>query len=224
MKLYTICFFLLLNFSVYAQEKLNQLDEDGRRHGPWKEYFDEDSGQLKFEGEFVHGKRTGLFRFYQEGLKNPAATMFFDPNSDTVEVKYLSQAGKTISEGQMLNQKRTGRWTYYHKNSDKIMMTENYVDGKLHGKQTTYYDTGKIAEEANYQEGLLQGERLLYSEKGVILEQLNYDRGELHGPAKFFNGKGELRSEGSYKRDKHHGTWKYYENGQLKEEKDYSDI
>ncbi|WP_324721363.1 toxin-antitoxin system YwqK family antitoxin [Salinimicrobium sp. HB62] len=202
-----------------AQEELNRLDANGKKHGKWVEYFDKSSLSLKYEGRFHHGRRVGLFKYYQEGLKQPVALMEFDTTSKTANVKYLSQKGKIISQGEMQDQQRTGLWTYFHKNSNKVMMTETYKDGKLHGPKKVFYDNGTLAEEANYLEGNLEGSRKLHSVKGVVLEDLTYRNGELHGPAKFFNGKGELMSEGQYRDNKHHGTWRYYENGKLKEEK-----
>lgn len=216
------CFILFFCISLSgAQEQINQYDKSGKRHGVWKGYYDDDKTQPRYEGTFEHGQEVGLFKFYEEGLKNPVATKIFSPGSDIVEVKYLSQAGKIVSEGIMKDRKRSGTWKYYHNNSDKIMMIENYLNGQLEGEKLTYYENGQVAEKANYEQGQLEGERILYSEKGVILEHLQYENGELHGVAKIYNGKGELVSEGTFKRDKHHGTWKYYENGSLKETKEY---
>ena len=217
-----IIIFLFLFFEGTAQKAPNSLDSQGRRHGLWKTFYDKDSTQIKFEGNFEHGKETGLFKFYDEGLKQPVATILFDPSTDTVEVKYLSQKGNIISEGKMINKQRIGSWKYYHKGSTKLLTEENYDQGKLQGPRVVYYESGEVAEKANYENGELHGERLLFSEKGVVLERLHYENGELHGLAQFYNGKGELLSEGHYKRDKHHGIWKYYENGKLKEEKNYS--
>lgn len=219
----TLLVVLLLSgsFAVKGQEAKNAVDKNGERHGYWKEFFDQNQKEVKYEGEFIHGKETGLFKFYKEGLKQPAAVMEFDPASNIVKAKYLSQNGKTISEGKLINKKRTGFWTYYHENSDKVMMTENYDNRKLEGEKKIYYEDGAVAEEAFYIDGQLHGSRKLYSVKGQVLEDLKYEKGELHGPAKFFNGKGDLMSEGSYKRNKHHGLWRYYENGQLKKEKIY---
>ena len=214
-------FLFFFVFQVLAQEPLNSYDKQGKRHGEWVEYYDKDQSQIKYKGKFQNGKRTGLFKFYKEGLKQPVAEMNFDAESGRVAARYLSQNGKVISEGEMLNQQRTGTWTYYHKDSDAIMMTEQYEQGELNGKKKIYYENGELAEEANYSNGELHGPRKLYSVKGVVLEDLLYKNGELHGPAKFYNGKGELMSEGSYRNNKHHGTWKYYENGRFKEEKDF---
>lgn len=221
-KIFFTCLLILaIHLQINAQDQLNSKDSEGNRHGLWRVYFEKQPQQLKFEGKYEHGKQIGVFKYYQEGLKRPVATMNFDPASDTVQIKYLSQAGKVISEGQMLNQKRIGTWKYYHNNSDKLMMIEHYELGVLDGEKLTYYDSGKLAEEVNYRQGEIHGKKLLFSEKGVILEDLTYENGELHGPAKFYNGKGELLSEGNYKRDKHSGIWRYYENGKLKEEKNY---
>lgn len=206
---------------IFAQEETNNLDNQGKRHGYWKEYYDDSKSEPKFEGQFKNGKRIGTFKFYEEGIKQPVAIMDFNETSNRAKAKFLTQQGKTISEGELMGQQRIGLWTYYHKNSDKIMMTENYVDGKLHGQKNVYYEDGTLAEESNYMNGKLHGNRKLYSETGSVLENLNYNNGELHGPAKFYNGQGEVVSEGKYKNDKHHGTWRYYENGKLKEEKDY---
>ncbi|SOC81354.1 Antitoxin component YwqK of the YwqJK toxin-antitoxin module [Salinimicrobium sediminis] len=218
---FTISFLCSTLASTAQDSSINQYDQNGERHGEWKEYYDESNNLLKFEGEFVHGKEIGLFKFYQEGLKQPAAIMEFDPASDTVRGKYLTQKGKTISEGNLVNQQRTGLWTYYHKDSDEVMMIETYSNGKLSGTKKIFYPGGKLAEEANYVNGELHGPRKLFSVKGVVLEDLLYKNGELHGPAKFYNGKGELMSEGEYRNNKHSGIWKYFENGQLKEEKEF---
>lgn len=212
---------LILSLSSLAQEEINQYDSNGRRHGEWKGYYEDDPSQLKYEGTFEHGREIGLFKFYQPGLKKPAATRVFSPDSDTVEVTFLTQKGKVISKGKMKGRERIGQWTYFHNNSDRLMMTENYKNGILNGEKIIYFDNGQVAEKASYTNGVLHGERILYSEKGVVLEHLNYEEGKLHGPAKFYNGKGELLTEGTYRDDQHHGLWKYYENGELKEEKTF---
>lgn len=214
--------FIFINASTYSQDSINRFDESGKRHGTWIGYFEEDTEQVRFRGTFKHGEETGLFQFYQPGYKKPAATKYFHPDSDTVDVQYLTQRGGIISEGQMREQDRIGEWKYYHRNSEKLMMTETYEAGILDGPKITYFPNGQMTEKAFYKDGNLHGEVLLFSEKGVILKEFHYVHGELHGPTKVYNGKGELIIEGQYKKDKHAGIWKYYENGELTEEKDFS--
>lgn len=222
MRILMVSLLLISGIIAHAQEKINQLDSEGRRHGLWKKYYDEDENQLRYEGTFEHGREKGLFRFYQPGQDHPAATKLFSVENDTVEVKFFTQRKNLISEGKMKDSLRIGLWKYYHQNSDKLMMTENYKNGNLEGEKITYYENGTPAERSFYSNGQLEGEKIMYSVKGVVLEHLTYTNGELHGPAKFYNGKGELVTEGNYKNDRHYGVWKYYENGKLKQEKDFS--
>lgn len=219
-----IIFFLfpILMFGSLTAQEINQFDQNSKRDGIWRKYFEEDTTQIRYEGTFEHGNEIGLFKFYQLGEENPVATKLFSAGSDIAELKYYSQDGDVISEGKMRGETRIGEWKYYHENSDKLMMTENYEDGILSGPQLTYFPNGKLTEKAIFKNGELEGEKFIYAENGVVLKHLNYKNGELHGPAKFYNGKGELLIEGQYKHDKHDGIWKYYEKGSIKEEKNFS--
>ena len=207
----------------WAQE-INQFDADGNRHGIWKKNFD-GTEQLRYEGEFNHGKEIGLFKFYKLIKKKAilSATKRFNEDDASAEVKFLASNGKIISEGKMVGKTYVGKWTYYHKNSDKIMTLETYDEnGVLQGDKLVYYDNGQLAEKATYVDGKMEGVSEVYSLKGVVLKTFIYENGELHGPTKSFNGKGELLSEGQYKRGKKTGVWKFYENNNLVEEKNFT--
>ena len=207
----------------FAQD-INQFDTEGKRHGIWKKNF-EGTEQLRYEGEFDHGKEIGLFKFYILVKKKSvlSATKLFNANDDSAEVKFLSSRGKTISEGKMVGKTYVGKWIYYHNNSDKIMTVETYDDnGVLQGERLVYYDNGQLAEKATYVDGKIEGLSEVYSLKGVVLKSFIYENGELHGPSKSFNGKGEMLSEGQYKRNKKTGIWKFYENNKLVDEKNFT--
>lgn len=207
----------------FAQD-INQFDAEGKRHGIWKKNFD-GTEQLRYEGEFDHGKEIGLFKFYILVKKKSvlSATKLFNANDDSAEVKFLSSRGKTISEGKMVGKTYVGKWIYYHNNSDKIMTVETYDDnGVLQGERLVYYDNGQLAEKATYVDGKIEGLSEVYSLKGVVLKSFIYENGELHGPSKSFNGKGEMLSEGQYKRNKKTGIWKFYENNKLVDEKNFT--
>jgi antitoxin component YwqK of YwqJK toxin-antitoxin module len=205
-------------------QDINQFDAEGKRHGVWKKNF-EGTDQLRYEGEFDHGKEIGLFKFYILVKKKSvlSATKLFNANDDSAEVKFLTSRGKTISEGKMVGKTYVGKWIYYHKNSDKIMTIETYDDnGLLQGDRLVYYDNGQLAEKANYIAGKIEGLLEVYSLKGVVLKSFMYENGELHGPSRSFNGKGEMLSEGQYKRGKKTGIWKFYENNKLIDEKNFT--
>lgn len=215
--------FLLIITLVSAQD-INQLDADGKYHGIWKKNF-EGTNIPRYEGEFLHGKEIGTFKFYKN-IKEKAvltATKVFNKNDSKSYVKFFASTGKVISEGQMDGKKYIGDWKYYQKTNDKLLTLEHYNDlGNLHGERTVYYPNGQLAEKQNYNNGNLDGISTVYSDKNVLLSELVYVNGELHGYSKYYSPKSELVAEGLYKNDKKVGVWKYYEDGKLTEEKDFN--
>ncbi len=205
-------------------QTFNQFNENGKRHGVWRKYF-EGTKVLRYEGAFANGKEIGQFKFYKniKGEAVLSATRQFNDSTDLAEVKFFTSKGKVISEGKMRGKTYVGTWKYYQKDSDKLLTLEHYNnEGQLVGQRFVYYANGQIAEATNYKAGLLQGKAEYYSLKGVLLKTLVYVDNELHGAAKFYNPKGDLLVEGQYKKGKKHGVWKYYENGVLNETKDYT--
>ena len=223
MKLRIAILLFFIGFMSWSQE-INQFDANGERHGIWKKNFD-GTKQVRYQGEFNHGKEVGEFKFYKLIKKKSVltATKKFNISDNSAQVEFLSSRGKVISEGKMRGKLHVGKWIYYHNRTKGIMTLENYnANGLLEGEKLVYYKEGKVAESANYTNGKLQGESKWYSVKGVVLKSFIYDNDELHGVAKYYNGKNELLVEGQYKRGKKSGIWKYYENGELTEEKDFS--
>ena len=205
-------------------QTFNQFNENGKRHGVWRKYF-KNTKVLRYEGAFKDGKEIGLFKFYKnvKGKAVLSATRQFNDSTDLAEVKFFTSKGKLISQGNMHDKTYVGAWKFYQKKSDKLLILEYYNDeGELEGERFVYYNNGQIAEQTNYKNGALNGKAIYYSLKGVVLKTLIYVNGEIHGEAKFYNPKGVLLVEGKYKQGKKHGLWNYYENGKLKETKDYT--
>jgi len=221
---YTI-FFLLVTMLVSSQE-INQLDASGKYHGIWKKNFD-NTNVLRYEGEFLHGKEIGLFKFYKN-IKNKAvltATKEFNETNNKAYVKFLASTGKVISEGQMDGKKYIGEWKYYQKTNNNLLILEYYRDsGVLIGERIVNYPNGQIAEKQFYKNGKLDGISTVYSDKNVVLSEVVYVNGELHGNSRYYTPKGEMVAEGAYKNGKKDGIWKYYEDGKLTEEKDFTYI
>lgn len=214
-------FFFLLMYvaNIGYGQKFNAFDAEGKRHGKWQKKYD-NSDQLRYEGTFEHGREIGEFKFYKPNSgKVPTATKMFSKNSDSVQVKYYTARGKVISEGDMIGKDRVGVWKYYHRGSTKVMMTEEYVLGKLNGEQKTYFENGQLTEKTIYENGERQGKRIVYSEKGIIIKEFTYENDQLHGVTKYYDANGNVQIEGNYKRDRKDGVWNYYENGKLVEQK-----
>jgi len=221
---FLFCIFFGIGLTInplFAQNDINQLDAQGKRHGVWKKVFPK-TDQLRYEGTFEHGKEVGTFKFYCEDCKNqPAVIKEFNTKNDIAEVKYYTIKGKLVSEGKMDGKDRIGEWLYYPEKSNNVMTRESYKNGKLEGKKITYYLNGKITEESNYLNGLLEGESNNYSPDGVLLKKLQYRNNLLVGEAFYYDANGAVTIEGHYKEGKKNGLWKYYKNGKVVLEETY---
>ncbi len=221
MKLITVFSFFIISANVFAQGNINQFDANNERHGVWKKYH-ENSGQLRYEGQFNHGKEVGVFKYYcSECEDQPMVVRTFNDSDNIAQVQYFTKKGKLVSEGKMERKNKIGEWLYFHKNSKNIMTKEFYVDGKLEGLKITYYKNNKVTEETNYKNGLKEGEDNYYSLEGVLLKQLYHVNDQLHGRAYYYDANGALVIDGNYKNGKKHGVWKHYKNGKLVLEETY---
>jgi len=211
----SLLFFLILFVSgtSIAQEKINQLDAQGRRTGVWKKYYD--NKNIRYEGQFDAGKEIGVFNFYSElNPKQPILVKTFSKADDIAQVSYFYDDGKLQSQGSMKGTNRIGKWTYYNTDGKTIVSEENFKNGLLNGIATTYFSEGKKAETATYKNGELHGNLLRYSSEGILLDDLTYENGKLHGPAKYYNVAGKLVRKGDYENDLKVGNWEYFENGE----------
>ncbi|MGB3607724.1 MAG: toxin-antitoxin system YwqK family antitoxin [Psychroserpens sp.] len=225
MRLYIFTIILtVVSFGLSGQNTVNQLDENGQRHGVWTKNFD-NTKELRYEGQFKHGKEIGTFKFYTLNNKKSvlSATKVFNEINNIAHVRFLSSKGKLISEGQMNGKLYLGKWTYYHNKSDAVMSTEFYNEnGKLEGEKLVFYPNGKRAERSNYKDGQLNGASTWYAENGKVLKEFQYHNDELNGLSKYYDTEGKLQAEGVYKHGLKHGFWNYYENGKLVKTKDHT--
>lgn len=204
---------LLVSATMFAQEKINQLDEHGRRTGVWKKYYD--NKNIRYEGQFEAGKEIGVFKYYGElNPTHPIIVKTFSGENDNAKVSFFYDDGKLESEGSMNGINRIGKWTYYNTDGKTIVTEENYENGLLQGTSTTYFASGKITEILNYKNGELHGNVLRYSSEGILLDDLLYENGKLHGIAKYYNIAGKLVRKGFYENDEKVGNWEYFENGE----------
>lgn len=216
-----ILFFISGSLSAFAQNKTNQFDAQGKRDGRWVKTY-EDSEQIRYEGTFEHGQEVETFKFYRkDSKKQPHATKTYHTKNDSVLLKFFTQKGKLVSEGNVIAKKREGKWKFYHKNNENLMMVETYRNDSLDGLKSIYFPNGKIAEKQNYQNGIKDGKNVMYSENGTLLQEYIYKNGKLDGPSKVYDGKGILSSEGAYKNGLRHGVWKFYKNGKVDKTKKY---
>ncbi len=213
MNKYIILF--LLSFTVFAQDKFNQFDVHGNRHGLWKGTYKE-SNRLRYEGTFNHGKETGIFKYYDDTKAGTViATRDFSKGDGSCYAVFFDQKGNKVSEGILLHKLPEGEWKYYHFESKQLMSQEFYKKGKLEGVRKVFYKDGTVAEETNYKNGIKEGNSKTYSEKGQLLEAHVYKNGQYEGVASYYDGLGNKMYEGNYVNGKRVGIWKFFEKSKV---------
>jgi antitoxin component YwqK of YwqJK toxin-antitoxin module len=219
-----LIFFSLSLTVAFAQKPVNEFDEQGRRHGYWSKNF-QGTDQIRYSGQFNHGKEIDTFNYYtlSQGKSVLSAVKVFRPDTDVAEVSFYTSTGGLISKGQMKGKTYTGTWVYYHKNSDQVMILENYnTNGVLDGEKKVYYKNGTLAEDSTYKNGKLQGKVSWYAEDGQLFKMLTYEQDVLSGPGEYFEPGGKIASKGLYKDNKKWGKWTYYKNGKAYKEINHS--
>ncbi len=215
----TLIFLLFITtFLNYSQEKTNQYDEKGERHGLWKGIYDE-SKRPRYEGVFNHGKETGIFKYFDDTKAGKViATRDFSKGKDSCYVTMYDRKDNIVSEGLLVKKLHEGEWKIYHKESKVVMTSENYKKGKLNGIKKVFYDDGSVAEILNYVDGKRDGNYKRFGVNEKILEDLNYKNDELHGAATFYDGLGNIILQGQYTNGLKTGIWKTYEKGKIVKE------
>ncbi len=209
--------FTIILTSLSAQKEINTYDENGKRHGIWRKNYPS-SNQLRYEGQFNHGKEIDTFKYYKLKRKKSvlSAIKVFNTNDDTSEVTFMASNGSVVSKGQMSGKNFIGKWVYFHKNSSKVMITEHYNEnGALEGTRTVFFINGKEAEVVEYKNGKQNGVSKIYSESGKLLQNSIYVQDKLNGITTYYNGNGAVKAKGSFKNNLKTGVWEYYENSDL---------
>ena len=215
MKQLIFTFLLFGVFIATAQDKINQLDDKGNRHGLWRGTHKE-SNRIRYEGIFNHGKETGIFKYFDDTKAGSViATRDFSKGDGSCYAIFYDQKGNKVSEGKLMNKLPEGEWKYYHFESNQLMTYEFYKNGKLDGIRKVFYKDGTIAEETNYKLGVKEGASKRFSEKGQLIESHIYKNDLFDGPATYYDGLGNKMYEGNYVSGKRVGIWKFFENNKV---------
>ncbi|CAM1364929.1 Antitoxin component YwqK of the YwqJK toxin-antitoxin module [Tenacibaculum sediminilitoris] len=215
-RIFSIALLLSVFFTIAAQaQKINQFDANGKRHGVWKKYYNDNKNNIRYSGKFKNGKEIGKFKFYESNSYGiPSVIKEFSSKSDSAFVQFFTPKGKVKTKGWMIGKKRVGKWTYYFSDG-KLFSEEEYVDGKLEGVLKNYYRNGKLTEESTYTNGNKNGLSKIFTETGIMIEEVYYVDGKLEGEGKYYDLKGDLKEKGMYKNGKRYGKWEFYMDGEV---------
>jgi antitoxin component YwqK of YwqJK toxin-antitoxin module len=92
------------------------------------------------------------------------------------EIRFFPNGEKEI-EGEYLNDKRHGKWTYWFDNGNK--WSEGVFEkGVSNGKFTIWYKSGKKQYEASYKNGKPSGLWIFWDEDGKKTKEVYFEKGE----------------------------------------------
>jgi len=92
-----------------------------------------------------------------------------------------------------------------------------YLNGKLNGKYTIYYDNNLIKEIGNYKDNLPNGDIIRYFKNGKTSDKIKMSSGKPNGILYNYYETGILKETSTYVNGLRNGEYNlYYENGKLK--------
>ncbi len=200
------------------QEKINRKDEQGRKQGVYKQFYD--NAKLKSEAKYIDDKLDGFVKEYSKDGSLISAEKFANgkkqenvPELAKIDIKsiYFTNGRVKFSGGY-----KGDRPEGIHREYDtlgNVVAAKIYVDGYLTGE-------GIIDEE-----GKQQGKWKEFHSNGDVRSAGEYLEGKRIGEWQFFYTGNAVEQKGKYdKKGKAQGAWKWYhENGLILREESYLD-
>jgi antitoxin component YwqK of YwqJK toxin-antitoxin module/tetratricopeptide (TPR) repeat protein len=180
--------------SYYYDGKLKEeaeFDENGKKNSINKTY-DRD-GKIHHEMEYKNGELLS-YVFYD---KNGKVIAQEKKSGKKINYKFFDPRGVLITEGQLIGDEKSGKWTYYNKNG--IKETEHaYEKGKINGISKSFFPNGEVEIQQNYVDDELDGLLLAYFPNGELKTEGYFSKGKRTGMWYFYNPDGTFSSKEYY--------------------------
>lgn len=203
------------NGYLYAQEKINRYNSEGRKSGNWQEYYP--NTRVKEEGNWTNGLRNGIFKFYKK-----------NGDLDRVEKYEEGELVKDDAEAALLDIRKE------YNEDGSVKSVGAYKDGKKHGTFREFDAKGNIVGAFIYDNETKSGEGLLdtlgrkqglwkwFYPDGSVRSQGTYKDGKKDGEWTYFFTTGKAEQKGTYKDDVYIGNWKwFFADGRVHREEQY---
>lgn len=204
-------FFLVLFIGFFVLNLNAQIPEVKAKDSCYLRYG-ADGKRLKnqYYTEWECGKEVGLI--------DCNGKLEFDQSTNTV---YLSNQDMVNSAG--ANKPFTGKCETCHMNGRRERVV-NFVNGKEHGVDTTYYKTGCPQVVRSHIQGVESGQWLYYYDSTQYLAwEMNYMLGQKHGKQIYFKSNGDTTKWENYNNGRLHGVKRsYYPGSKIKREVTYN--
>jgi len=204
-------------------------NSNGKLNGKGKEY-DEKTGKLKFEGEFISGYKKYGKEFNSNGILVYEGEFSGSFSFRNGKGKLYHENGKLRYEGEILEHRMNGIGKQYDEDGNLIFEGEFYFGILANGKMKKYYRDGKLAFEGEVLEKIIRNgkgfdkngnvEFEINNGKGYIKQyddndKLEYEgyyvNGQRNGKGKYYYENGKIQYEGEFKNDKANGKGKEYD-------------
>ena len=204
--------FLLFGTLLTAQEGVNQLDADGKKHGTWEQFYENE--QWRYRGQFEHGQPVGTFFYYYDSGEKSSEVTHID--AEHSEARFFHKNGTLMGEGKYLYQQKHGEWRFYD-NHTTLSSIEPFEHGKLNGLKKVYHLNGKIAAEIPFEDGRKHGPFKEYSTNGNVLIEGTYQDNQFDGEYQQYYEDGSPYIKGYYKAAVKDSLWICYtDEGRIK--------
>jgi uncharacterized protein len=172
----TILLILVLcnNFS-FAQENVNQLDDNGLRSGLWLDYY-KNSRQIKWRYYYKDGKLDSLQISYYSDGKLKSRQMYSEGVKNGLFETYHSN-GQLHETFNLKSGLLDGDYKFYYANG-KLFREGTFKNDKDNGKSIRYYENGNKWIEELYKNGILDGEVKKYDKNGRLIKTLKFEKGK----------------------------------------------
>lgn len=196
----------------YDEEKQNPMYqgtlEGGLLQGEGREY--DETGLLRYEGNFVDGQRSG------EGCLYEAGVLVYEGQFSDGEINGTGTAyedGVKCYQGAFVDGLYEGSGTAYYPNGTKAYVG-SFSAGVYEGEGTAYSEDGQICYKGSFSQGLYEGEGTAYDDEGRICYKGSFSAGLYEGSGTVYRADGD-RIQSEFTAGVAGGTIKWYKDGKL---------
>jgi len=225
--------------------------KDGLHHGQYTSYYNNVDNTKKSAGEHVRNKANGVWVYwhangktvsekisYRLGTKHGQAlswyasggkkifTHYKDGNHHGEYESWYDNADNTMkSKGKHVDNRATGKWTYWHADGKTVSAKIDYQHGEKHGRSEDFYASGNKKVVTSYQRGLHHGDYTAYYDNSDNIQknQGNYVKHKAEGAWTYWHANGQKSASGNYRKGERNGTWQFWsDTGQLTKTMSYN--
>ncbi len=125
------------------------------------------------------------------------------------KVVKLNAEGETIEEGYLHNGQKSGVWSTYYDDNNRVKTFQSYINGALTGPTLEMNNRGQIDAKKTYGNNQLDGMSSTYK-FGRAVTEIPYKLGKIHGKFREYQDN-NLHKEIDYKEGKRDGKMLYFD-------------